>query len=179
WSRTWAATPTSTGAWPATQTATSSYGRPATTRARAMSSRSRWTPRTCTCSTAPPGCGSANNGSWPRGDTGRLRGPRGGMMRAVVWEKPGELKVTEVADPAPGHGELVVQVGACGICGTDLHIADGQFPPTPYPIIPGHEFAGRVVALGDGVPGEWRGGGAALAPPAPLLLAPHTRHRGP
>ena len=79
-------------------------------------------------------------------------------MRAVVWEKPGELKVTEVADPAPGHGELVVQVGACGICGTDLHIADGEFPPTPYPIIPGHEFAGRVVAIGDGAPGEWRGG---------------------
>jgi 2-desacetyl-2-hydroxyethyl bacteriochlorophyllide A dehydrogenase len=48
-----------------------------------------------------------------------------------------------------------VQVGACGICGTDVHIADGEFPPTPYPIVPGHEFAGRVVAVGDGVPGEW------------------------
>src|SRR5215470_14480029 len=88
------------------------------------------------------------------------------MMRAVVWEKPGELKVTEVADPAPGHGELVVQVGACGICGTDLHIADGEFPPTPYPIIPGHEFAGRVVALGDGVPGEWRGGERVAVDPS-------------
>src|SRR5256885_12103792 len=88
------------------------------------------------------------------------------MMRAVVWEKPGELKVTEVADPAPAHGELVVQVGACGICGTDLHIADGEFPPTPYPIIPGHEFAGRVVALGDGVPGEWRGGGPVAGDPS-------------
>src|SRR6478609_1126332 len=70
------------------------------------------------------------------------------MMRAVVWGKPGELKVTEVADPVPGHGELVVRVGACGICGTDLHIADGEFPPTPYPIVPGHEFAGEVVAIG-------------------------------
>jgi D-arabinose 1-dehydrogenase-like Zn-dependent alcohol dehydrogenase len=55
------------------------------------------------------------------------------MMRAVVWEKPGELKVTEVADPVPRHGELVVQVDACGICGTDLHIADGEFPPHPVP----------------------------------------------
>src|SRR5262245_64164635 len=88
------------------------------------------------------------------------------MMRAVVWEKPGELKVTEFADPAPGHGELVVQVGACGICGTDLHIADGEFPPTPYPIIPGHEFAGRVIALGDGVPGEWRGGERVAVDPS-------------
>jgi NADPH2:quinone reductase len=77
------------------------------------------------------------------------------MMRAAVWEKPGELKVTEAADPVPRHGELVVQVGACGICGTDLHIADGEFPPTPYPIIPGHEFVGRVVDIGGGAPGAF------------------------
>src|SRR5947208_13166275 len=72
-------------------------------------------------------------------------------MRAVVWEAPGKLTVAEAADPAPGHGELVVKVGMCGICGTDLHIVDGEFPPTPYPIIPGHEFAGTVAAAGDGV----------------------------
>ena len=79
-------------------------------------------------------------------------------MRAVVWEEPGKLAVSEVPDPTPGHGELIVRVGACGICGTDVHIADGEFPPTPYPIVPGHEFAGQVVALGDGVPAGWRGG---------------------
>jgi 2-desacetyl-2-hydroxyethyl bacteriochlorophyllide A dehydrogenase len=44
-----------------------------------------------------------------------------------------------------------VRVGACGICGSDLHIAAGTFPPTPYPIVPGHEFAGEVVAIGAGV----------------------------
>ena len=77
-------------------------------------------------------------------------------MRAVIWEEPGKLTVTEAPDPAPRHGELVIQVGACGICGTDVHIADGEFPPTPYPIIPGHEFAGRVVARGAGVPAGWR-----------------------
>jgi 2-desacetyl-2-hydroxyethyl bacteriochlorophyllide A dehydrogenase len=78
------------------------------------------------------------------------------MMRAVIWEEPGKLTVTEAPDPAPRHGELVIRVGACGICGTDVHIADGEFPPTPYPIIPGHEFAGRVVARGAGVPAGWR-----------------------
>ncbi|MDQ3870013.1 MAG: zinc-dependent alcohol dehydrogenase family protein, partial [Chloroflexota bacterium] len=41
--------------------------------------------------------------------------------------------------------------GACGICGTDVHITDGEFPPTPYPIVPGHEFAGTVIATGPGV----------------------------
>ena len=51
-------------------------------------------------------------------------------MRAVVWETPGKLAVKEAPDPAPQHGELVLQVGACGVCGTDVHIADGEFPPT-------------------------------------------------
>ena len=87
-------------------------------------------------------------------------------MRAVVWESPGKLAVTEVPDPTPKHGELVVQVGVCGICGTDVHIADGEFPPTPYPIVPGHEFAGRVVAVGEGVPGEWRGGERVAVDPS-------------
>jgi 2-desacetyl-2-hydroxyethyl bacteriochlorophyllide A dehydrogenase len=70
-------------------------------------------------------------------------------MRAVVIEKPGHITVQDVPDPTPGHDEVIVKVMACGICGTDLHIADGEFPPTPYPIIPGHEFAG-VIADGNG-----------------------------
>ena len=87
-------------------------------------------------------------------------------MRAVIWEEPGKLTVTETPDPAPRHGELVIQVGACGICGTDVHIADGEFPPTPYPIIPGHEFAGRVVARGAGVPAGWRDGERVAVDPS-------------
>lgn len=87
-------------------------------------------------------------------------------MRAVIWEAPGKLAVTEAADPAPGHGELIIQVGRCGICGTDVHIADGEFPPTPYPIIPGHEFAGRVVAVGGGVPAGWREGERVAVDPS-------------
>ena len=87
-------------------------------------------------------------------------------MRAVIWEAPGKLSVAEAADPAPGHGELVIKVGACGICGTDVHIADGEFPPTPYPIIPGHEFAGQVAAVGAGVPGDWREGERVAVDPS-------------
>ena len=73
-------------------------------------------------------------------------------MKAIVIDKPGQVDVRQVADPTPGPDEIVVAVGACGVCGTDLHIADGEFPPTPYPITPGHEFAGEVVAVGAGVP---------------------------
>ncbi len=72
-------------------------------------------------------------------------------MRAAVWQRPRELKVQERPDPEPGADEIVVRVGACGMCGTDVHIAEGEFPPTPYPIVPGHEFAGEVVAVGSDV----------------------------
>ncbi len=75
-------------------------------------------------------------------------------MRAVIIDKPGEVHVGTIADPTPKPNEVIIRVGACGICGTDLHIAAGEFPPTPYPIVPGHEFAGEVVALGSDVAQE-------------------------
>jgi 2-desacetyl-2-hydroxyethyl bacteriochlorophyllide A dehydrogenase len=62
----------------------------------------------------------------------------------------GQVSVETVDDPTPGRREVVVEVAACGICGTDLHILDGEFAPT-LPVIPGHEFSGRVVALGTDV----------------------------
>jgi 2-desacetyl-2-hydroxyethyl bacteriochlorophyllide A dehydrogenase len=74
-------------------------------------------------------------------------------MRAVIVEKPGEVRVDEVPDPEVGPKDVLVKVAACGICGTDIHIIDGEFPPTIYPIIPGHEFGGTVVAVGGEVVG--------------------------
>jgi 2-desacetyl-2-hydroxyethyl bacteriochlorophyllide A dehydrogenase len=71
-------------------------------------------------------------------------------MRAVVIKDVGQVEVVDVADPSPGPREVVVQVAACGICGTDLHILEGEFAPS-LPIIPGHEFAGTVAAIGSDV----------------------------
>jgi 2-desacetyl-2-hydroxyethyl bacteriochlorophyllide A dehydrogenase len=72
-------------------------------------------------------------------------------MLAAVIDKPNEIHVGQVPDPTPGPGEVVLKVGACGICGSDLNIAAGNFPPTPFPIVPGHEFAGEIVAVGTGI----------------------------
>src|SRR5258708_16966001 len=72
-------------------------------------------------------------------------------MRAIVLDHPGSFRVADVPDPTPRAREVVVRVDCCGICGTDLHIIDGEFPPTPYPITPGHEFAGQIVACGPDV----------------------------
>ena len=68
-------------------------------------------------------------------------------MKAAVIVTPGQISVESVPDPTPGPRDVVVEVAGCGICGTDLHIMDGEFAPA-YPIVPGHEFAGTVVATG-------------------------------
>ena len=74
------------------------------------------------------------------------------MMRAALIDRPGMVRVGNIADPTPNPGELVIRVGACGICGTDLHIVDGDSPIVRYPIVPGHECAGEIVAVGKNVP---------------------------
>ena len=74
------------------------------------------------------------------------------MMKAAVVRKFGSpLAIEDVPVPALGPGEVLVRVIACGVCHTDLHAADGDWPvkPTP-PFIPGHEVAGVVAALGAG-----------------------------
>ncbi|MFF4565837.1 zinc-dependent alcohol dehydrogenase family protein [Streptomyces sp. NPDC001435] len=68
-------------------------------------------------------------------------------MKAAVIESVGRALVAEVPDPTPGPREVVVEVAACGLCGTDLHILQGEFAPK-LPIVPGHEFAGEVVGVG-------------------------------
>jgi 2-desacetyl-2-hydroxyethyl bacteriochlorophyllide A dehydrogenase len=68
-------------------------------------------------------------------------------VRAAIIKSAGNVSVETVDDPTPGSGEVIVEVAACGLCGTDLHILDGEFAPS-LPVIPGHEFAGRVVASG-------------------------------
>ena len=70
-------------------------------------------------------------------------------MKAIRAESPGaELALREVAIPRPGPGEVLIQVAACGVCRTDLHLRDGELPMCRYPVTPGHEVVGMVVEAG-------------------------------
>ncbi len=75
-------------------------------------------------------------------------------MHAMVLDKPRTpLVMQECATPAPGQGEILLEIAACGVCRTDLHVVDGELPHPKLPIVPGHEIVGRIAALGSGVAG--------------------------
>jgi L-iditol 2-dehydrogenase len=74
-------------------------------------------------------------------------------MRALVVSAPNEFAVTDVERPAPGPMEVLCRVRAVAICGTDPHIINGDYPgfwPKDWPLVPGHEWCGDVVELGEG-----------------------------
>lgn len=73
-------------------------------------------------------------------------------MKAMLLDAPGKpLRFAEVPRPEPGPAQVRVKVAACGVCRTDLHVADGDLTEPKLPIIPGHEIVGRVDAMGAGV----------------------------
>jgi len=72
----------------------------------------------------------------------------------MVLEGPGmPLVMRERPVPQPGPGEILVEIKACGVCRTDLHVVDGELPDPKLPIVPGHEIVGRIAAIGGGVAG--------------------------
>src|SRR5215831_8810189 len=75
-------------------------------------------------------------------------------MRAMTLEKPRTpLIMRERPAPAPAPGEILIEIAACGVCRTDLHVVDGELPNPKLPIVPGHEIVGRVAAMGARVAG--------------------------
>jgi propanol-preferring alcohol dehydrogenase len=95
------------------------------------------------------------------------------LMRAMVLDRPGTpLVMRERPVPQPAPGEILVEIAACGVCRTDLHVVDGELPHPKLPIVPGHEIVGRVAAIGEGVSGfagervgvPWLGAACGVCP---------------
>src|SRR5262249_29929286 len=99
---------------------------------------------------SPPG--ARKRGARPCARMQRGESP---MKAAVLHELKKPLAIDEVERPRPGHGEVLIKVEACGVCHSDLHIVDGDWKQfggiTKIPLVPGHEVAGRVAEVGDGV----------------------------
>ena len=92
-------------------------------------------------------------------------------MFAQVIEAPAPveshpLQARDLPQPAPGPGELLIRVRACGVCRTDLHVAEGDLPPHKQPVVPGHQIVGSVEAVGpaETSPSIAAGQGARRAP---------------
>jgi alcohol dehydrogenase, propanol-preferring len=72
-------------------------------------------------------------------------------MRAMVLDEAGEpLTERELPDPVPSEGQVLIEVSACGVCRTDLHIVDGELTEPKLPLVLGHQIVGRVVGSGEG-----------------------------
>ncbi len=71
-------------------------------------------------------------------------------MKAVVYDAPRSFSIQDIPTPQAGPGEVLIQVIQTGVCGTDLHIHEGDFYAA-FPLIPGHEIVGTIAGLGDGV----------------------------
>jgi L-iditol 2-dehydrogenase len=74
-------------------------------------------------------------------------------MRALVVQEPNRFEIRQVPVPEPGPDQVLARVRAVSICGTDVHLVRGDYPgfwPPSFPFIPGHEWAGEIVALGPG-----------------------------
>jgi NADPH2:quinone reductase len=87
-------------------------------------------------------------------------------MQSVVLTGPGEVETVQRDRPSAGPGEVVVAVGACGVCMTDYHMYHGTLS-VDYPVVPGHESAGEIAETGDGVDGVSPGDRVAVNPSIP------------
>lgn len=92
-------------------------------------------------------------------------------MKAIVQERYGAIEsnplaLVEMAAPSPGLGQVLIRVTACGVCRSNLHMIEGDWPgvPSKLPIVPGHEVVGRIEEVGEGVDWLHRGDRVGVQP---------------
>src|SRR5512136_504627 len=93
-------------------------------------------------------------------------------MKAALLAGPGQIAIQEVEPPQPNPGDVIIQVKACGICGSDLRTYNHGHAHVTYPAILGHEFSGVVVGLGRGVQGLVPGDRVTASPAVPCGHCP-------
>src|SRR3984957_5937276 len=89
----------------------------------------------------------------PRFTTQRRGFDMASMRAMVVKQAGGDFELEEREVPEPGFDQALVRVHACGVCHSDMFAKEGGYPGVSYPLVPGHEIAGVIESLGDGVKG--------------------------
>lgn len=74
-------------------------------------------------------------------------------MKQATMITPGKIEFSEVDEPKPGKGEVLIRIRKIGVCGSDVHVWHGKHPYTSYPVVQGHEFSATIEELGEGVKG--------------------------
>ena len=95
-------------------------------------------------------------------------------MKAITYQALGEIQSTELADPVAGAGEVDIRVHASGICHTDIDILYGRYGSSTFPLVPGHEYAGEIIAVGNGV-NNFKEGQRVVVDPCLLYTSPSPR----
>ena len=85
-------------------------------------------------------------------------------MKQAVMTQPGVIEYRDIARPAAGTGEVLIQVRRIGVCGSDIHVYHGLHPYTPYPVVQGHEVSGLIAEIGAGVKGFQKGDTVTFLP---------------
>jgi L-iditol 2-dehydrogenase len=97
-------------------------------------------------------------------------------MKVATWQGEARFTIDQVPEPAPGEGQVLVEVRTAGICGTDVHATQGLFPWTP-PLVMGHEYSGVIVDVGRRVPKSLIGRAVACEPNWGCGACPECRER--
>ena len=101
------------------------------------------------------------------------------LTTGVVWNRETGVAVVERPTPSPGPKELLIEVGASGLCGTDLHIASGEYPLAKSGVLLGHEYAGTVIEVGPDTPVFSPGDRVVIDPNIPCRMCTACREARP
>lgn len=93
-------------------------------------------------------------------------------MKRVIIPEPHQLDLVDVAMPEPQPSEVLLAVKSIGICGSDLHVFEGQHPFVSYPVLPGHEISGEIIAVGTNLDESIIGRKAVIEPSIPVGKRP-------
>lgn len=96
-------------------------------------------------------------------------------MRQAIMSAPGKIEIGEAIEPVAGPGQVRIRIQRIGVCGSDIHVFHGKHPFVTYPLVQGHEYAGVIDTVGEGVSGIEIGDKVTATPQEVCAVCPPCR----